>query len=150
MQANRAEQSVKVIRFFDFAKTSLLHHLRNQAIEIIGRGFETIEQLNEARAEPDKVTTGRAPVGDMKLASRFENSLNLFERFDLILRRKVVKEEAGNNAVKISVLIWQIKRHPFIKTYIQKAFSHFPACDLQDTWISVEPNDVCQRSGFLQ
>ena len=61
MQANRAEQSVKVIRFFDFSKTSLLHHLRDQPIEIIGRGFETIEQLNDARAEPHKVTTGLTP-----------------------------------------------------------------------------------------
>ena len=92
MQANRTEQSVKVIRFFDFSKTSLLHQLRDQPIEIIGRGLETIEQLNEARAEPHKVTTGLAPVGDMKLASWFEDSFNLAERFNLILRRKVVKE----------------------------------------------------------
>ena len=92
MQANRAEKSVNVIRFFDFAKTSLLHQLRDQAIEIIGRGLETIEQLNQVRAEPHKVTTWLAPICDMKLASWFEDSFNLAERFNLIIRRKVVKE----------------------------------------------------------
>jgi hypothetical protein len=99
-QADGAEHRCEGCGLGRGRESSVFDESGEQTLNVVARGFESVEGLDEEEGDAEKRILGASEVGDVKLASGAEDASHFLKRTKLLLASQVVKDEARENMIE--------------------------------------------------